>query len=157
MPSQLGKLQLNGGRLNQRLHPVRPSAARSALMARVKQRGTAAELLVRRAMRDASVGFRTNAKHLPGRPDVYIPSKKVAIFVHGCFWHRHRNCAATTLPKTNVAFWRTKFRDNLKRDRKKARALRELGYRVLVIWECQTRRTETLNRAVAKLKSSLRG
>ncbi len=135
---------------------LKPSAARSALMARVKQRGTAAELAVRRELRKARIGFRTNAKHLPGRPDVYVPSKKIAIFVHGCFWHRHRNCVATTFPKTNVEYWRAKFADNLERDRKKSRALRKLGYRVFVVWECQTREGENLGRALAKLKASLR-
>jgi DNA mismatch endonuclease (patch repair protein) len=85
-----------------------------------------------------------------------VPKKKIAIFVHGCFWHRHPGCAATTCPKTNVNYWRTKFADNLKRDRKKSRALRGLGYRVFVVWECQTRRSESLEKALAKLKASLR-
>jgi DNA mismatch endonuclease, patch repair protein len=136
---------------------LRPSAARSALMGRVRQRGTAAELAVRRELRKAHIGFRTNAKHLPGRPDVYVPAKKIAIFVHGCFWHRHRNCVASTSPKTNVEYWRAKFADNLERDREKSRALRELGYRVFVVWECETRRSESLARALAKVKVSLRG
>ena len=134
---------------------MRPSAARSALMARVRQRGTGAEVAVRRALRSGDVRFRTNSKHLPGRPDVYVPSKKVAIFVHGCFWHRHAGCYAATTPKTNIEYWRTKFAGNLERDRRKARALRQLGYRVVVVWECQTRKPKALNRLVTRLKGLL--
>jgi DNA mismatch endonuclease, patch repair protein len=134
---------------------VRPSAARSALMARVRQHGTGAEVAVRRALRVGGVSFRNNAKNLPGRPDLYVPSKKVAIFVHGCFWHRHRGCAAASTPKTNVEYWRTKFADNRERDRRKARALRELGYRVVVVWECQTRKPSALKRLSTRLKDLL--
>ena len=156
MTSSLGKWHIRGGLVGRRVrHLQRPTAARSALMARVRQHGTAAELAVRRALRAAGIRFRTNAKHLPGRPDVYLPSPRIAIFVHGCFWHRHAGCSATTTPKTNVKYWSAKFADNLERDRSKARALRKLGYRVMVVWECQTRRREGLDKAVRRVTALL--
>lgn len=123
-------------------------------MARVRQRGTASELAVRRLLKAERVPFRTNGGHLPGSPDLYIPTFRIAVFVHGCFWHRHRNCCAATVPKTNVPYWTTKFVENVARDHRKARALRALGYRVFVIWECQTRDMSKLERAARKLKAA---
>lgn len=79
-----------------------------------------------------------NHSDKPGSPDFVIKGTKVAIFVHGCFWHRHRCRSGRSTPRTNRAFWLRKFRDNIERDRRKARALRSLGYKVWVIWECET-------------------
>lgn len=134
-------------------HPTytRPSRQRSALMARVRQRGTSSELAVRLFLKNRGVPFRTNGRHLPGRPDLYISTLKIAVFVHGCFWHRHQNCRASTVPKTNVPYWTTKFVENVARDRRKARALRVLGYHVFVIWECQTREMSKLAHALRRL------
>jgi len=125
-------------------------------MARVRQSGTGTELLVQELLQRLGVAFRTNAKDLPGSPDIVIAEPKVALFVHGCFWHRHGGCKATTTPKTNAAFWREKFERNQARDRRKALQLRRLGYAVLVIWECQTKNPERLERVARRIQNKLR-
>lgn len=128
------------------------NGVRSALMARVRQRGTAAEIVVRALLKAQNVRYRANAKHLPGRPDIYVSAGRVALFVHGCFWHRHANCPASSTPKTNAPFWNQKFYENVARDRRKSRALRRLGYRVFTVWECQTRDNRKVIRLAARLE-----
>jgi DNA mismatch endonuclease (patch repair protein) len=112
---------------------------RSALMARVRQAGTAPELAVRKILSHLGVKARRNSARLPGSPDLYDPIRKIAIFVHGCFWHRHRGCPATTTPTNNADYWAHKFEENVARDRRKSSQLRSLGYRVLTVWECQVK------------------
>jgi DNA mismatch endonuclease (patch repair protein) len=116
---------------------VQSSPDRSALMSRVRQKGTTPELIVRSILRRKGRVFLSNGRPLPGSPDVYDQRRKWAIFVHGCFWHRHSRCAACTTPKTNSEFWLDKFERNRSRDRRKVRNLRGLGYKVLTVWECQ--------------------
>lgn len=115
------------------------SIERSRLMASVRQRGTTPELAVRRLARKLGVRFEENGRYLPGSPDLVILASKRAVFVHGCFWHRHSRCKAATTPKGNRAFWAEKFDLNVRRDRRKVRQLRLLGYRVLTVWECQVK------------------
>jgi DNA mismatch endonuclease (patch repair protein) len=119
-------------------HLPKPSdAKRSALMGRVRQRGTAAEILVGRALRSLGVGYRLNVKSLPGSPDFANRSRKWAVFVNGCFWHHHTACSRATKPKANADFWRDKFKANRSRDAAAVRALRASGFRVVILWECQ--------------------
>jgi DNA mismatch endonuclease, patch repair protein len=132
------------------------TAARSALMASVRQRGTGAELAVRQILRRLKIRFRSNVASLPGRPDVCATEAGVAIFVHGCFWHRHRGCKAASTPRTNTEFWTAKFDANMRRDRAKTRALRRRGLGVLVIWECQTRNLAKLKQLETKLEKVLK-
>lgn len=105
-------------------------------MSRVRQSGTAPELLVQQALRNMGFPFQVKAKNLPGTPDIVNQTLKWAIFVHGCFWHAH-NCSLWKIPKTNSEFWKEKFSDNKKRDRKKSAALRTQGYSVLTLWQCE--------------------
>jgi DNA mismatch endonuclease, patch repair protein len=116
---------------------------RSALMARIRGRDTGPEMIVRRLLHGLGYRFRVHLANLPGRPDVVLPSKGAVIFVHGCFWHRH-NCGLGYMPKTRREFWRNKFDDNVRRDRRVRRELRAAGWRVLVIWECQTEEPSAL-------------
>jgi DNA mismatch endonuclease (patch repair protein) len=109
-------------------------------MKAVRQQGTEAERAVRAALSKAGVRYRMNVKSLPGSPDVVNATRKFAIFVHGCFWHRHARCPFATMPKTNTLFWREKFAANVRRDRRKTAQLRRQAFRVLVVWECQARR-----------------
>lgn len=119
------------------------SAARSYLMSRVKGRDTKPEMIVRRLLRQMGYRFRLQAKELPGRPDIVPRPRRKAIFVHGCFWHRH-GCRKTTMPKSNVAFWEAKFNRNLERDRRALSDLKRLGWESLVVWECETYRGDAL-------------
>lgn len=125
-----------------RLSP--PTAARSALMRRVRLAGTKPELAVQAALRTLGVRFRSNVARLPGSPDIANATKGFALFVHGCFWHRHKGCRRTTSPAKNTAFWQAKFASNLARDRQKVRELRNLGFRVYTIWECEAQNAEQL-------------
>jgi DNA mismatch endonuclease (patch repair protein) len=111
---------------------------RSWNMSRIRGKDTAPEKAVRSVLRKMRYKMRLNARDLPGRPDIVLPRKKVAIFVHGCFWHRHPRCKYAYTPKTRVAFWKRKFDDNVRNDRRVKRCLVRLGWRVLVIWECET-------------------
>ena len=116
-----------------------PEARWSELMARVRQRNTAPELLVRRCAHNLGFRFRLHRKHLPGTPDIVFPKARKVIFVHGCFWHRHVGCKHASFPKRRAEFWREKFEKNTKRDGRINQALCELGWRTLIIWECETR------------------
>jgi DNA mismatch endonuclease (patch repair protein) len=120
---------------------LKTDAVRSRIMAAVRQRGTAAELTVRRCLRRLGYRFQCNRRELPGSPDLLLPKLSVAIFVHGCFWHRHR-CRYATTPKTNREFWLNKFSANRKRDRRVRKELRNAGWRTFVVWECWTRDKE---------------
>ncbi|MDR6530259.1 DNA mismatch endonuclease (patch repair protein) [Caulobacter rhizosphaerae] len=117
---------------------------RSALMARVKGRDTRPEIRVRRLAHELGARFRLQRRDLPGTPDLVFPSRRLALFVHGCFWHRHPGCRHATDPRTRVAFWQSKFAANVERDRRVGRALEDLGWRVEVVWECETRKREVL-------------
>ncbi len=121
---------------------------RSAIMRAVRQKQTGGELVVGGVLRRMGVSVRRNVKSLPGSPDLVTHDGRLAIFVHGCFWHRHRGCPRTTTPKRNRPFWLAKFKANVSRDRRKARALRARGVDVLVIWECETK---SLEKVVARL------
>lgn len=107
-------------------------------MRRVRREKTGPEEAVARILRSQRLHYRRNVKGLPGTPDFANKSKRWAIFVNGCFWHHHTNCRRATTPKENRAFWLEKFAANRRRDAAKIRALRKAGFRVLLIWECQT-------------------
>lgn len=119
---------------------------RAALMARVRQKGTSPELAVREILRRRSVRFTSNARRLPGSPDLVDTKRRRAVFVHGCFWHRHARCSACTSPTRNAAFWQRKFTDNQLRDARNVRRLRRLGFRVMTVWECQLKSSTKLRR-----------
>ncbi|WP_339160526.1 very short patch repair endonuclease [Methylobacterium bullatum] len=108
---------------------------RSAIMRSVHSKNTKPEVALRSALHAKGYRFRLHAKDLPGRPDVVFRKRKACIFVHGCFWHRH-GCSKTTSPKSNAAFWNSKFEANVARDARSIELLMQSGWRVLVIWEC---------------------
>ena len=113
-------------------------------MKRQRRSDTAPELAVRRVVSAAGVGYRLNNSKLPGSPDLSNLAQGWAIFVHGCFWHGHRNCKRATVPKGNRAFWIAKIAANRARDSKKCRELRKKGLKVLTVWECKTRNADLL-------------
>lgn len=129
---------------------------RRALMQRVRQRGTPAEKLVANACRKLGLHYRLNVKSLPGSPDLANKKKRWAIFVHGCFWHQHPGCAKATMPKRNARFWREKFEANHARDARKADELTRAGFRVVVIWQCETQCRGLLERRLSNLRKPRR-
>lgn len=121
-------------------------------MSRVRQRGTAPELCVRKILRARGDSFRLNVSSLPGSPDLVDPICKRAVFVHGCFWHRHYGCKATTTPRANRSFWLKKFSENVARDRRVRRRLRRMGFSVLTVWECQTKSGDQVQRLARRIQ-----
>lgn len=110
---------------------------RSWVMSRVKGRDTGPELAVRRAAHALGLRFRLNRRDLPGRPDVVFPKHRVALFVHGCFWHQHPGCRRARVPEARPEYWIAKLRRNVERDAAVGPALEALGWRPVVIWECE--------------------
>lgn len=131
--------------------PVDP--ARSNLMRRVRQRGTAAEDAIALLLRRLGIRYRRNVRTLPGSPDFANKSRKWAIFVNGCFWHRHEGCARATTPRRNREFWIAKFAANVARDQLKAAQLRALGFRVVIVWECEITDSKAMNRRLDRLST----
>jgi DNA mismatch endonuclease, patch repair protein len=125
---------------------------RSEIMRKVRSSNTAPELLVRRLLHGSGYRFKLYGSDLPGNPDIVLPKYKAIILVHGCFWHRHRRCSEATMPTSNVSYWEAKFARNGKRDRRIIRDLTRLGWRVITVWECQTKDPFRL---LAKLKKAL--
>lgn len=117
---------------------------RSRMMSGIRGKDTKPEMAVRRALFAAGFRFRLHRRDLPGVPDVVLAKWRVAVFVHGCFWHRHEGCPYAKLPATRREFWKTKLEGNAERDRRSAEALRVAGWRVLVVWECAVRDPQTL-------------
>ncbi len=113
---------------------------RSWNMSRIKGKDTKIEVEVRKYLFSKGYRFRKNDKRYPGKPDIVLPKYHVAIFVHGCFWHRHEGCKDATTPKTRTEFWLEKFDKNVKNDQIKQEKLRELGWKVIVIWECEIKK-----------------
>lgn len=108
-------------------------------MSRIKGRDTGPELRLRSLLHRAGFRFRLHAKDLPGKPDIVLPKYRTAIFVHGCFWHRHEGCRHATTPSTRADFWQDKFAANVNRDERNRTALEAAGWRVETIWECELR------------------
>jgi len=123
-----------------RLSPER----RSWLMSRVPSKNTSAEIRVRSAAHRRKLRFRIHRKDLPGTPDLVFAKWGIAIFVHGCFWHRHPDCKKASTPKSREEFWQEKFNRNVQRDRENEKALQAKGWRTEIVWECETKSPEIL-------------
>lgn len=124
--------------------------ARSAQMALIKASDTKPELRVRRALHAAGLRYRLHEKQLPGKPDIVFPSRRTVVFVHGCFWHQHpsEDCKLARMPKSRLDFWAPKLAGNRSRDERVEATLREQGWRVIVVWECQTKPADLTNLAI---------
>lgn len=132
----------------------RSPADKSAQMARVKSKNTAPEIAVRQALHARGLRFRLHRRDLPGRPDITLPRYRTVIFVHGCYWHGCTMCdRGTRRPKSNTAFWAAKLVENQRRDQTVAEQLHALGWRVLIVWECETRKPEKLAATLDRLLS----
>jgi len=125
---------------------------RSRIMSRVKGRDTKPEILIRSVVHRMGFRFRIHRYDLPGHPDIVLPRHKKVIFVHGCFWHGHKKCGRSKRPTTNTNFWNRKLDKNIERDKVFQCKLRSMGWKVLVIWQCETRKAQKLS---AKLERFL--
>lgn len=121
-------------------------------MAAIRGKDTSPELIVRRGLHRAGFRFRLHRRDLPGTPDIVLPKYRTVVFVHGCFWHVH-GCPNSVAPKTRAAFWAEKLGGNKRRDRRHYRQLKQLGWRVLTVWECDVRRQS--DKVIARLRDSI--
>ena len=121
-------------------------------MSAIRNKNTKPEMIVRRLAHSLGYRYRLHGRGLPGKPDLIFPSRRKVIFVHGCFWHRHSCSKGRSMPSTRTKFWREKLEENKERDKRNLRKLRKEGWKVLLIWECQTRNSEKL---IIKLRGFL--
>ena len=126
-----------------------PSEATRRRMARVGSKDTGPEMRVRRAAHALGYRYRLHGKDLPGSPDLVFRSRKKVVFVHGCYWHRHPGCRRASTPTTRREYWQAKFDRNVARDAAAETALREAGWDVLVVWECEAKDAEALSGRLA--------
>ncbi|MGX9365606.1 very short patch repair endonuclease [Desulfoplanes sp. PS50] len=127
---------------------------RSWNMSRIKGKNTGPELILRSFLHRAGFRFRLHDPNLPGRPDIILKKYNTVIFVNGCYWHRHQGCPRATTPKTRTTFWLNKFAATVERDRKKQAELEELGWNVIVVWECQLK--DAPQRTLAEVQNQLK-
>ena len=118
---------------------------RSEIMSKIGPKDSKPEIIVRKIVHSLSYRFRLHRKDLPGNPDLVFPKYKKAIFVHGCFWHGHKRCQQGKLPATNTTFWEEKISGNVKRDKSNFNKLRRLGWKYLVIWQCDIKKSNKEN------------
>lgn len=133
-----------------------PKERRSWNMSQIRGKDTSPERKVRSALHRLGFRFRLHRRDLPGNPDILMPRHRTVVFVHGCFWHRHARCKYAYTPKSRVGFWTNKFHQNVSRDRRVVRRLRKLGWRVIVVWECQTNNGEALTGLLRKKVKRIR-
>ena len=129
---------------------------RSEIMSKISGKETKPEILVRKFLFANGFRYRKNDKKLPGKPDIVLPKYKIVIFVHGCFWHGHKGCSKAIKPSTNKDFWNTKIEKNRIRDKKVQETLKEIGWKVIVIWECQLRNQELLKQTLSKVINKIK-
>lgn len=113
------------------------SEKRSSIMSNIRSKNTSPEIQVRKLIFSMGYRYRLHRKDLPGCPDIVFPGRKKVIFIHGCFWHGHQNCKASTLPETHKEFWKNKINSNQERDGKNINELENLNWKVLVVWQCE--------------------
>lgn len=130
---------------------------RSEVMSKIKGKNTKPELILRSRLFKQGFRFRVHQKDLPGKPDIVLPKYRTAIFVHGCFWHYHKDCREGRIPSTKSAFWKTKLEGNRAKDQRNTELLRKLGWRVLTVWECEIEKdiNQVVELLSKKLKSNL--
>lgn len=125
-------------------------------MSKIKSKDTKPEMLVRRFLFSHGFRFRLHRKDLPGNPDIVLPKYKTVIFINGCFWHGHKDCKFATIPETNRDFWLTKISGNIIRDNESVERLKQSGWKVIVIWQCELKpkvKDQTLEQLITKLQN----
>lgn len=135
---------------------VHDQKTRSYNMSRVKGKDTKPEEIVRKYLFSQGFRYRKNDKRLPGKPDIVLPKYKTVIFVNGCFWHKHEGCKYFVWPKSNSEFWKEKIESNIVRDKKQYEELKNAGWHVIIVWECELKkkqRMDTLERLVTEIQT----
>ena len=117
---------------------------RSIIMGRIHGKDTKPEITVRSLLHSMGYRFRLHKKDLPGKPDIVLPKYKTVVFVHGCFWHQHKDCRKATIPKTNTKFWKNKLEKNVMRDSQNIDKLKSKGWNVITVWECELKDIDLL-------------
>lgn len=124
-------------------------------MSKVSGKEPKSEILVRKFLFSKGFRFRKNDKKLPGKPDIVLPKYKTVIFVHGCFWHQHKDYRKAARPTSNTEFWNVKLDKNIKRDKENIRALKKADWKVIIIWECALKSIEKIEKSKKKLLRNL--
>ena len=130
---------------------------RSWNMSRIRGKDTKPEIIVRSMLHKMGYRFSLHRKDLPGTPDIVLPKYKTAIFVHGCFWHRHKGCKYAYTPKSRIKFWKNKFIETVKRDKQHLKQLKENGWEVFIVWECETKDMDKLKKIINKISQEING
>ncbi|MBF6183333.1 very short patch repair endonuclease [Nocardia otitidiscaviarum] len=130
------------------------SEQRSRTMRAVRSSNTAPEMAVRRFLHAAGLRYKLHDQRLPGKPDVVFPNRRLVLFVHGCFWHQHPGCEAANRPASNTDYWTRKLDSNVARDKRRQADLETQGWKVLTIWECQTRDLASLSELLRKIRDT---
>lgn len=133
---------------------VHDKKTRSYNMSQIKGKNTKPEELVRKYLFSQGFRYRKNDKRLPGSPDIVLPKYKTVIFINGCFWHGHEGCKYFVWPKSNEEFWKNKIQTNISRDKKKIAALESLGWKVIVVWECELKK-QMQNESLERIKENI--
>lgn len=135
---------------------VHDQKTRSYNMSRIKGKNTKPEETVRKYLFSQGFRYRKNDKKLPGKPDIVLPKYNTVIFVNGCFWHKHEDCKYFVWPKNNAEFWKNKIESNIARDERQYEELRQLGWKIIIVWECQLK-VKVREVTLANLALSIRG
>jgi len=128
---------------------------RSKIMSKVPQKDSKQEMLVRKYLFSKGFRFRKHVKKLPGSPDIVLTKYKTVIFIHGCFWHGHKDCKYSQLPTTRNEFWKDKTEKNIERDNKKNWELKSLGWKVITVWQCEVKNSELAKNRLKKLEGEI--
>ena len=135
---------------------IKSAEERSKNMSTIKNKDTKPEVYLRKLLFSKGYRYRKNVSNIPGHPDIYLAKYNTAVFVHGCFWHRHKGCKYAYTPKSRVDFWQKKFDDNIRRDMMVKQQLQEQGIKCLVVWECSINQAiksnETRKRLIASIE-----
>ena len=125
---------------------------RPVCMTNIKSKNTEPELKIRKLLTSEEVKYRLHVNKLPGKPDIVVGRKKFALFINGCFWHQHKNCSYAVMPKSNLKYWESKLKSNVLNQKENIKQLKHLGWKSIIIWECQVNNNKLLSKIISRLK-----
>lgn len=122
-------------------------------MSRIRSKNTEPERRIRKLLTAENIKYRLHTSRLPGKPDIVMSAKKIAIFINGCFWHQHKHCKYAVMPKSNINYWKTKLEKNIAKQKEATRQLRKIDWKPIVIWECQVKKQKLLGKIINRIKN----